>query len=361
MTARIAQIEVTPLRVPLEPPFMAAFHLISSVDPVLVRVRDTEGVQGIGLAFSFGARDARAVLEVARGLAPLIEGGEAVCVERHHANMHGALNFAGAGGPALAALSAIDLALWDLSARRAGMPLWRMLGGARSAVDAYGSGGSLGLADDALRAEVGAFVAAGHQAVKIKGGLGTARDAARLALLRRDFGADLKVAVDANQQFDAKSAIRWARALQEFRPWWIEEPVNAADVEGHARVRSAVDIDVATGETLFGMDRAVAMIEGGGADVLMPNLQRIGGITAWLRVAALAQLRHVRMAAHVHPEFQIHLMCGHPSGHVLECWSGWPWLWCETLQIRNGQALAPEAPGIGFTLDESRVAAWRAD
>jgi len=358
---RIAAVEVVPLRFPLSPPFRAAVRTIDSVDPVLLRIRDEQGLEGIGLAFAFGADDARPIVEVARALGAARVGGDALAVESHSRSMRAALALAGAGGPALAALSAIDLALWDLVGRRAGMPLWRVLGGARGQIATYGSGGSLSLSLDALLAEAAGFVRDGHRAVKIKAGHGAAADAARVGALRDAFGPDLRIAVDGNQQWTPKAAIRWARSLEPFDLWWLEEPVRADDVAGHAEVRAAVPMDLATGETLFGLPEVARMIAGRGADLLMPNLQRVGGITAWRGLAAAAGLAGVPMAAHVFPEYQVHLMCAAPDAVALECWPGWPWLWQERLQIRDGLATPPAGPGIGLTLDESLVRAHRAD
>jgi len=358
---RIAAVEVVPLHFALLPAFRAAVRTIDSVDPVLVRVRDDQGLEGLGLAFAFGADDARPIVEVARALGAARVGGDALAVESHTQAMRAALALAGAGGPALAALSAIDLALWDLAARRAGLPLWRMLGGARERIATYGSGGSLALSVDALVAETAGFMHDGHRAVKIKAGYGAATDAARVRALREAFGADLRIAVDGNQQWTPKAAIRWARTLEPLDLWWLEEPVRADDVAGHAEVRSAVAMDLATGETLFGMPDVARMLAGRGADLLMPNLQRVGGITAWRRLAAAAGLAGVPMAAHVFPEYQVHLMCAVPEAVALEWWPGWPWLWEERLQVRDGLATPPAGPGIGLTLDESLVRAHRAD
>ena len=359
---RIASVDAVPLRFPLVPAFRAAVRTIDSVDLVLVRVRDDAGLQGTGLAFAFGADDARPILELARSLGATRVGAPAIGVEAHVAAMRGALSLLGAGGPAIAAMGAIDLAMWDLAGRRAGLPLWRLLGGARDRVPAYGSGGSLALSTDALVAETQGFVRAGFRAVKIKAGLGADADAARLSALRAAFGPSLRIAIDANQQFSPKAAIRWARAIERFDPWWIEEPVRADDAAGHAAVRAAIAADVATGETLFGTADAARMIAAGGADVLMPNLQRVGGLTAWRTIAAAAELAGLRMAAHVHPEYQVHLMCAVPNAVALECWPGWPWLWQERLAPGAGGCIAPpDGPGRGLTPGGGPVAAHRAD
>ena len=363
MPARIAAVTATPLRFPLAPPFRAAVRLIDSVDPVLVRVRDEDGREGTGTAFGFGADDARPIVELVRSLGATRVGRPAMASEHHWREMHQLLALAGAGGAGLAALSAIDLALWDLAGRTAGTPLWRLLGGAREQVAVYASGGSLGLSTDSLVAEAMRFAEGGHRVFKLKAGHGAARDRERLQAVREAGGPGFALAADGNQQWSAKAAIRWARALEDLDLAWLEEPVRADDLAAHAEVRGAVPMDLATGETLFGADAAHRAIQMRACDILMPNLQRVGGITGWRKVAAAAELAGLRMAGHVHPEFHVHLLCAVPnvSAAPLELWPGWPWLWQEPLAVRDGQAAPPEAPGHGLTIDEDRVRTHRSD
>jgi L-alanine-DL-glutamate epimerase-like enolase superfamily enzyme len=361
--ARITAVTATPLRFPLAPPFRAAVRRLDSVEPVLVRVRDDQGREGTATAFGFGAADARPIVELVRSLGETRIGQPALGTERHWGEMHQLLALAGVGGAGLAALSAIDLALWDLAGRTLEAPLWRLLGGAREQVGVYASGGSLALSTDALVAEALRFAEAGHRALKLKAGLGTQHDRERLLAVRQAAGAGFALAADGNQQWDAKAAIRWARTMQDLDLAWLEEPVRADDLRAHAEVRSAIPMDLATGETLFGVDAAHRAIQGHACDILMPNLQRVGGISGWRKVAAAAELAGLRVAGHVYPEFHLHLLCATPNVAALplELWPGWPWPWQEPLRVQDGQARPPDAPGHGFTLDEGRVRAHRSD
>lgn len=363
MPCRIASVSATPLRFALEPPFRAAVRLIDSVDPVLVRVRDDEAREGTAIAFGFGAADARPIVDLVHSLGATRVGLPSLAIERHWQEMHALLALAGVGGAGLAALSAIDMALWDLAGRSSGLPLWRLLGGAREQVGVYASAGSLGLSTEALVQEAMGFVALGHNAIKVKAGGDLKQDRQRLSALREAGGGGLRIAADGNQQWSAKSAIRWAHAMQDLQLAWLEEPVPAADHQAHAQVRQAIPMDLATGETLFGLAEAHRALRAGACDILMPNLQRVAGITGWRKLAAAAELAGVRMAGHVHPEFQLHLLCasGAVDGRepVLELWSGWPWLWQEGIEWRDGMARPSERPGHGFTLDEERVQAHR--
>ena len=361
LLAVIRSVEAVPLRFPLEPPFRAAVRVIDSVDVVLLRIRDGDGREGLGLAFAFGSADARPILEVARTLGASRVGRDAATIERHWLEMRQLLGLAGAGGPAIAALSAIDMALWDLFGRISGQPLWRLLGGVRERIATYGSGGSLALSTEELVRESASFVEAGHRAIKIKAGHGVTGDLERVSAVRECVGPGVRIAVDGNQQWRPKAAIRWARELEPLDIWWLEEPVRAGDFAGHAEVRAGVSMDVATGETLFGVDDAVRCIQQRATDILMPNLQRIGGITGWRKIAAFAELSDFSMAAHVYPEVHAHLMCATPNAMALELWPDWPWLWTEPLLIEEGHAKPPAGPGLGLTLDEPRVQAYRVD
>jgi L-alanine-DL-glutamate epimerase-like enolase superfamily enzyme len=181
-----------------------------------------------------------------------------------------------------------------------------------------------------------------------------------LKALREGFGSGLRIALDANQALTRKAAIRWAAELAEFDLWWIEEPVQANDLEGHCMVREAIGCDLASGENLYGVHSAHEAIRRGAVDILMPNIQRLGGLTAWLSVAAHAEAEGIRIGAHVHPEYQTHAMCGLPGTVAVECWPGWPWIWQQPMTLRSGLIEAPVQPGIGLTPDPEFLRTYRA-
>lgn len=359
MRGRIARVEITPLSVPLPRPFHAAVRVIDSVDPILVTVRDDDGIPGHGLSFAFGKADARSILSVAKSLAAQVQATVVHGPESAWQTMRSALEFVGFSGPALAAVSAIDLALWDWQCRRAGIPLWEALGGYRVAAPAYASAGSLALTTSELVSEVTRLIESGHRAVKIKSRGEVREDCQRLGALRDACGPSIRIAIDANQSLSGKAAIRWARAIAPFDPWWIEEPVAADDLAAHAEIRQAVDVDLASGESLYGAPAALAAIKARSVDILMPNLQRMGGLTAWRKIAAHAEYAGLRMSAHVHPEYQVHMMCGLPATVAVELWPGWPWIWEQPLAPIDGMIQPPPGPGLGLTPDPARLRAWR--
>jgi len=357
----VASIEAIPLHVPLDRPFHAAVGVIASVNPILVIARDRDGCAGYGLAFAFGPGDARAIVAVISAIAPSAADAASGGIRAARRTMRRALEFIGLGGPALAAMSAIDMAFWDQMGRRIQTPLWQLLGGARPTAPAYASCGSLALDEHALVAEVQYLIDQGHRAVKIKCRGEAGFDRRRLTALRAAFGEALQIAVDLNQALAVKEAIRWVDAVASYSPWWIEEPVDAQDLEGHARVRASISFDLASGENLYGERTALEAVRRGSADILMPNLQRIGGITSWLSVAAHAEAVGIRMGAHVHPEYQIQMMCAVDSAVAVECWPGWPWLWQEPLDCVEGHIHAPARPGMGFSPDWDTIDRYRID
>ncbi|MEN9775341.1 MAG: hypothetical protein RL322_2411 [Pseudomonadota bacterium] len=357
----MASIEVVPLHVPLERPFHAAVGVIASVDPILVIARDQDGCTGYGLAFAFGPRDAQAIVAAICAISPAATGAGSVGIRASRRALLQALEFIGVGGPSIAALSAIDMALWDHLGRRSQTPLWQLLGGARPSVAAYASCGSLALDDHDLVAEVEELIDHGHRAVKIKCRGDAAFDRKRMLALRAAFGERLRIAADLNQALSVKEAIRWTESIESCSPWWIEEPIAARDLDGHARVRSAITCDLASGENLYGEAAALESIQRRSADILMPNLQRIGGITSWLSIASHAEAAGIRMGAHVHPEYQIQMMCATDSAVAVECWPGWPWLWQEPLVCIDGEVRAPARPGIGLSPDWDTIERYRMD
>ncbi len=353
----IESFELTALAFPLTPPFRAAIRLIDTVDILLVRIRAGNGLLGCGYAFAFGPADLTPVLASAKSLCALIVGEDANKTERLWALMTRALALVGASGPTLSALSAIDIALWDIAGQACGRPVADMLGGARDASPVYGSNGSLQLTVSELAAEAGGFAELGYPAYKFKIGASLAQDGERVRAVREAVGPSFKLMADGTQQWSPKEAIRVAHALAPYDLWWLEEPVNAQDIEGCAEVRRAVPMNIATGETNFGVAESARLLQIGAADVLMPNLQRVGGITGWRKIAAMAEIHRIPMASHVYGEIGVHLMCGVPNALTLEVVPWWPKLFNESLVIQGGMASPPSRPGLGLTLDDAMIKA----
>ncbi|MGF7161007.1 L-alanine-DL-glutamate epimerase-like enolase superfamily enzyme [Rhodoligotrophos appendicifer] len=352
---RITGLRLRPASFPLDPPFQAAVGLIASTDLLLVELQTESGLTGIAYTFSFGARDIRMIDAAARALGEVVIGLDVLDTEKLWRRMWDSLLFVGRGGPALSAMGAIDIAAWDLKGKTAGLPVHRLLGGARSRIPAYGSGGSLGQSADRLAAEMAGYVEAGFSAVKLKLGPSMVDNADRLTRVRNAVGEDVPIYGDGNQQWTPKQAIRAAHSLEAFNLGWFEEPIASDDLDGLAEVRRALAVPVATGETNFGVSDFAHALKTGAADILMPNLQRVGGVTPWLRIAQAAALANVPIASHVFTEINASLMCAIPNAMTLEVVPWWPNPFEQQIAIADGHATPPDGPGFGLSFNEDRL------
>jgi L-alanine-DL-glutamate epimerase-like enolase superfamily enzyme len=225
----------------------------------------------------------------------------------------------GGGGVTTLALAALDIGLWDLTARRAGRSLVDHLGRRRDSVEVYGSGVNRHYSLSELREQTERWVAAGHRGVKVKvGGADLATDLERVAMVREVIGPDRLLMLDANQLWDRPSAERAIRALSRFGLHWVEEPLPADDFAGYARLQSRLDVPIACGESLYTLQSFTDLLAGGGADVVQPNVVRVGGITPFQRIAALGRAFGVTVAPHILPEISGQLALCLPEPTMVE-------------------------------------------
>jgi L-alanine-DL-glutamate epimerase-like enolase superfamily enzyme len=259
-----------------------------------------------GLGWTYAPEAAQSV--VTELLAPLVAGRSLDDLGRLWLELGAALRNAGRPGIAFCALSAVDLALWDLRARLLDVPLATLLPAAHDRVPVYGSGGFCSYSDEQLAEQLGGWVADGLTHVKMKLGRDPARDPRRLAVARNAIG-DAVLMVDANGAFGAKEAIRWAeRYVEEWDVRWFEEPVSSADLEGLRRVRDASRLEVAAGEYAYVLADFRNLI--GSVDCLQADVTRCGGISGLLRVNGLASAHGLDVSGHCAPQLSAHALCG---------------------------------------------------
>lgn len=294
----ISRLDTRLVRIPLTRPWGAD---VTQVHVIAVTVHSSDGAVGHGFSWipSIGAAAVRALLD--EDIAPFVRGRVAEPEIWHDVWAH--LHEAGGGGLTTVALAGLDLALWDLRARRAGVGLTALLGRVHDRLPAYGSGVNLHYSLDELVGQAERWVAAGFGAVKIKVGRpDLAEDLERVAAVRAVLGPRRRLLVDANQRWDLDTATRAVSALAEHGIGWIEEPLRADDLAGHAELRRRVDVPIALGENLHTIYRFREFIEAGAVDIVQPNLVRVGGITPFREIAALARERDVELASHLLPE-----------------------------------------------------------
>ena len=359
---KIASITVHRLSVPLPRPVRTSIHDHAHADTVVVEMRTDDGLAGSGYCFAFGALRARALAALVEDLVPFYQGKDPRAVTAHHEAAWSAINFLGHAGVAVMALSALDTACWDLAARAAGLPLVRLLGGAGTRVPTYASEGLwVDYSVDALIAEARAFIAKGHRAMKLRVGRGDWReDVERARRLREAIGPGVRLLADANQGWDEMTAIRAGRELEAVDLYWLEEPLPYEDLEGCARVSAALTLRIATGESDYGSAAMKRHLDARAADVLMPDLQRMGGITEYRRAAELCRAYHQPVSSHLFMEASCHVLAAAPNALIMEHMDWWQQLFTEPLALVDGFVMVPERPGLGVELDARALARLKA-
>jgi L-alanine-DL-glutamate epimerase-like enolase superfamily enzyme len=265
----------------------------------------------------------------------------------------------GRSGLSTQAIAAFDVALWDLKAKRASLPLAKLLGAHRDSVRTYNtSGGFLHTPIEQVAENASHSLASGIGGIKIKVGLPDWKtDIARVERIREHLGDDVPMMVDANQQWDRATAQRMGRLLEQYNLVWIEEPLDAYDAEGHANLARSLDTPIATGEMLASVAEHARLIEAGAQDIVQPDAPRIGGITQFLKLAALAESKHLEIAPHFAMEIHVHLAAAYPIEPWVEHFDWLDPLFNERLEIADGRMHVSARPGLGFTLSD-QARAW---
>lgn len=360
MTPRIDRVDTAIVRLPLAAPVITPLHHIEAVDTVLVTVVPHEGPSGIAWLWCFGTPRARALAALVDDLAGFAVGADARETATLWARLWREANFLGRAGAVMLAQSAIDVACWDIKARLLDEPLWRLLGGSRRPIPAYAGGLFLNDPLDAIVAEARGYLAQGFRAIKMRTGAARlADDIERVGAVRDAVGPDVTLMVDTVQGWTADAAVRAGRELARFDLAWIEDPVAFDDHAGLAKVAAALDVPVCAGENDYGLTGFERLIRGGCIDIAMPDLQRVGGVSEWLRVAALADAARLKVTPHTFHEVSVHLMSAIPNGHWLEVVPWWDRLFTTPARLVDGAMLAPDTPGLGLTFDWERLDALR--
>jgi L-alanine-DL-glutamate epimerase-like enolase superfamily enzyme len=354
---KVTNLRTAAIHLPLTPPIMSGLGPLKSLGCLLLFVETDEGITGENLIFTLNNKRLSVFDEMVKSLAPLLIGQDPAFTTRFWHDAWIDINFAGHKGVSVVGISAIDGALWDLRGKAVGLPIYRLIGAHRSAVPTYASGGLwLSSSIDRLQEEAQGFVDVGFRAVKMRLGKPTiAEDVDRVRAVRAAIGPEIKLMADANQQLTVDGAIRLGRKLEEFDLTWFEEPLPAYDLEGVARVAAALDTPIASGETEYTRYGFRQMLELKSADVLMPDLQRVGGVTEFLRVAHMADAFDVPVSSHLFSEMSLQVLAGLANASYLEHMPWFAPLYRETLEIRGGEAIVPERPGWGFSLDPAAI------
>jgi L-alanine-DL-glutamate epimerase-like enolase superfamily enzyme len=317
---------------------------------------DTEYV-GQSYLQAFGVHQARAIQSLLEYLGSALVGQNPLMTLRCNQIMDRAINLLGRGGVATFALSGIDCALWDIMGKVTGFPVAMLLGAAGDRCVAYQSSGLWLMApSQELHEQAHALAAQGFPAIKMRLGRSTPEgDLAAAETIRKAIGPSRLLLMDANQAWTPDVAINMGRSLEAYDPSWLEEPVDHDDLAGHAEVTRALNVAVTTGENIYLPQGFQRLIEAGACNIVMPDIQRVGGITGWMRVAALAQVHRLPIASHLFPEISIHVLAASPTAYILEYV---PWvqpILAEPLQIEAGTAIISPRPGLGLVFDDAAI------
>lgn len=364
---RIAHIKLSLVMLPLKAPISDAKVLtgrqkpLTEVAMLFAEIESEAGRQGIGFSYSKRA-GGYGLFAHAREIAGNLIGEDPSDIARLWDKLVWAGASVGRSGLATQAIAAFDVALWDMKAKRAGLPLAKLLGARRDSVACYNtSGGFLSTPLDQLVANCEVSIEAGIGGLKIKvGSPDPMEDLRRLEAVRRAVDGRVPLMVDANQQWDRPTAERIGRALEEFNLVWIEEPLDAYDVEGHARLAAQLVTPIASGEMLASAAEHMALIEQNAVDFIQPDAPRVGGITQFLRIATAAEQRYLKLAPHFAMEIHVHLAAAYAHDAWVEHFDWLDPLFNERLEISDGRMVVSGRPGLGITLSEA-ARGWTID
>ncbi|SFZ85211.1 L-alanine-DL-glutamate epimerase [Devosia enhydra] len=353
---KITGIRTVPLRRTLERPIGNATATISAFSYLAIFLDTDEGLSGENLIFTIRPEQLKLLDAMVHVLEGAIVGRDPDDTEGFWAEAWKRINFIGFSGVSIMGISALDGAMWDLRGRRHGLSISRLIGRRRARVPTYASGGLwLTQSIPELVAEAERFCAEGFTAMKLRLAGDAGIDLPRLAALRKAVGPHIGLMVDANQGMSVKGAIALARQMEAYDVAWFEEPVPAHDLEASAEVRRALSMPLASGEndyTRFGFRR---LIETGAADILMPDLQRVGGPSEFLKVAALAASHGLPISSHLFPEQSLQLLGAIDGVHSLEHVDWYAPLYRESLDMVDGAVVVPDRPGWGFSFDPDKL------
>ena len=364
--ARIASVSVCNVCVPLERITSFATRTVKVRYYCLVKIRSSDGVEGLGYCYAGNSAGNIVRTAVQELLAPMLIGEDSVRVEGLWEEMYREVLLQGRTGSVMRALSALDVALWDLNARSAEIPLFAYLGcWTRERVPAYASGGYYleGKTPQHLGEELASYVQQGFRAVKMKvGRLTPDEEEARIRAVRDAIGPNILLMLDANNAWsDLPTALLYCERYQKYSPYWIEEPFSPDDLENHARLSSRCAISVATGEIEAGRWRFKEILDKGAATILQADAAVCGGISEWRRIAQTAASYGVTMCPHWLHELHVHLVASATNARYVEYFPddkvlNFRKLLDRQLEAKEGHLLLPQTPGLGFEFDEGAIA-----
>jgi L-alanine-DL-glutamate epimerase-like enolase superfamily enzyme len=363
---KITGYEVNALNIPEDDPLANMPEEEGRTRPIVIlRLRTDNGLEGIGVTF-YGGKMSGSLRVAVEELSELTVGEDPLRIEHIVAKLrNGTGDSCGPGGIFTLALSAIDVALWDIKGKALGLPLWKLLGGHRDRVPTYASGAlRRGLSDDQAQQAAQTLVSKGFREMKtqmaLPGNPTPEDEFRRVRVVREAIGPDIKLMCDINQRWRPEQAIDIGSRVEDIGLFWLEDVTVADDYAGLARVTAALKTPIAGGEYLWGIAPFRHMIEARSVDIVMVDIVRAGGVTQWMKIAGMAEAFNLPIVSHVMPEILVHLVAACPNGLTVEYM---PWMLClyeETPVVENGEMILPNKPGLGLKFDEKAIASFKA-
>jgi len=359
MKLKVRGIRARAVSAPMKRPLATSTGQVSAAALLLIDLQSDAGIAGRSYLFGIGRQNLAPIAKLVEAMAEMIKGDELAPLEIER-KLRARYTLLGVHNIVLFAMAGIDMAAWDAFGQALGQPLVRLLGAAPRPIPAYNSKGLGILPIKDLVKQAAELVGEGFHAVKLRLGRPDAHaDLDALRAVKKAIGSKIVLMVDYNQALSVAEAIRRGRMLDdEGGVYWIEEPVRADDFAGCARVAREVATPIQIGENFMGPEQMAQALAAGACDYVMPDAQRIGGVTGWMRAAALAQGAGVEMSSHLFPEASCHLLAATPTCHWLEFvdWAN-PVLQ-QPVELKDGHVVIPSQPGSGIAWDDKAVARY---
>jgi mandelate racemase len=353
---KIRDIRVRAVAAPMKRPLATSIATVSVAALLLIDLQTEAGIVGRSYLFAVGKHNLAPIAKLVEAMAEMLKG-DAVAPFDIEKKLRSRYALLGVHNIVLFAMSGIDMAAWDALGQALGQPLARLLGATPRSIPAYNSKG-LGLLEmNKLEKEAAELVNEGFNAVKLRLGRPTAaEDLQALKAVRKAIGPQVKLMVDFNQALSVAEALKRGRMLDaEGGVDWIEEPIRADDFAGCARIAREIATPIQLGENFMGPEQMAQALAAGACDYVMPDAERIGGVTGWMRAAALAQGAGVEMSSHLFPEVSAHLLAATPGCHWLEFVDWAEPILSRPMEVKNGLVMPLDGPGIGISWDEKAV------
>jgi len=352
-------IRSTAVEVPTTYALGTSRGVITKAPLLLIDLETQEGITGRSYLWSYFPAAAAAIAQMLVEVARVVDGERLAPVELWR-KLSERFALIGVQGVVRMAMAGFDVAAWDALAIAAGWPLATLLGSTPKRVPAYNSCGLGLMSPDRLADEAEKLLAGGFRAVKLRLGYPTlTEDLIALHEVKKRVGGEIAVMVDYNQALSLAQALERGRALDQEGIYWLEEPIRHDDYAGNATLVRELKTPIQIGENFSESDAMAAALAAGAADYVMPDLERIGGVTGWLRAAALAATHRIEMSSHLYPEVSAHLLAATPTCHFLEYMDWADKILAEPLKIEDGFAVAPQRPGNGLAWDKKAVEKYR--